>query len=106
MPFPRRVHIGLLRDDGDEVAVPSYARTTTLLRLEDPVSGRLSFDVILFPNIQEDWGTIVTVGFYQDDGEPLFYLDLARPVNLRQGDDLRIDSPDPGLSLNGVRPPS
>lgn len=106
MPFPRRVHVGLLRDDGNEVNAPSYARTTTLLKLEDPASGRLSFDVILFPNIREDWGAVVTVGFYQDDGEALFYLDLAGPINLRQGDDLRLNSPGSGLFLNGVRPPS
>lgn len=111
MPFPRRVHVGLLRDTGQEVDAPSYSRTTTLLRLKTDesvavASGTLTYDVISFPRAPEPWGTIVTLGFYQDDGEPLFFLDLAQPVNMREGDDLKINSPPQGLSLDGVRPPT
>lgn len=111
MPFPRRAHVGLLTETGHEVNAPSYARVPTLLRLNDAESvsapsGSLTFDVISFPRAAEDWGVVVTLGFYQDDGEPLFYLDLAQPTNMRRGDDLRIDSPALGLSLDGVRPPT
>lgn len=98
--------MGLLRDNGLEVDAPSYARVQTLLHLREASSGTLGFDVISFPAAPEDWGVVVTLGFYQDDGEALFYLDLIRPVHMREGEDLQITSPPGGLPLNGVRPPT
>lgn len=106
MPFPRRVYIGLLRDNGYEVDAPTYARVTTLLKLQDAASGSLTYDVISFPKAAEDWGTVVTLGFFQDDGEALFYTDLRQPLPILKGDTLTIRSPSEGLQTDGVRPPT